>query len=580
MALAFAAPASAQTTAGTELERAQPASGAAAVSDPVPAEDGVADTDSDAVAGADSEADADADAEADSDADADAEAEAEADSDSDAAADSDADAVADTDADPDPDPDPGPDAETPSPLSRTSSVPVPWHLRALSFLGLLVMVGLAWALSVRRDRFPWRIALWGVGLQLLFGVFVLKTSVGLALFGFLNEVVARLLEFTEDGSRFLFGDYLDNEFTVALNVLPTIIFFSSLMSVLYHLGWMQKVVQGVAWVMQRTLRTSGAETLSAAANIFVGQTEAPLVVKPFVDDMTRSELMAVMTGGFATVAGGVLAAYVGMLRDDFPDIAGHLIAASVMSAPAALVIAKVIVPETEVPKSAQSLALETDKPHVNVIDAAAGGAGEGLKLALNVGAMLLAFLALVAMINYLVALPSLVHNQLVWESLQEALASAQRATPEGCADPSGAAAYASCIEQGRALVDGDFSAWQPWSLQMLLGYLFWPLAFVMGVPVEDCAAVASLLGEKLVLNEFVAYLHLAGELDTLSHRATVITTYALCGFANLGSIAIQIGGIGGIAPKRRGELAQLGLRAMLAGTLAAFMTACVAGILV
>lgn len=440
------------------------------------------------------------------------------------------------------------------------------------------MIGLAWLLSVDRRRFPWRVALWGVGLQLIFGVFVLKTAAGLALFGFLNEVVARLLEFTEDGSRFLFGDYLDTEFTVALNVLPTIIFFSSLMSVLYHLGWMQKVVQGVAWIMQRTLRTSGAETLSAAANIFVGQTEAPLVVKPFVNDMTRSELMAVMTGGFATVAGGVLAAYVGMLRDHFPDIAGHLIAASVMSAPAALVVAKVIVPEVDTPKSAQSLALETEKPHVNVIDAAAGGAGEGLKLALNVGAMLLAFLALVAMLNYLVALPALVHNQWVWGELAEALGAGR--IPEGCADPTGAAAYASCIEQGRAAIGGSWSAWQPWSLELILGYLFWPLAFVMGVPVEDCAAVAALLGEKLVLNEFVAYLHLAGQLEGLSERATVIATYALCGFANLGSIAIQIGGIGGIAPERRGELAQLGLRAMLAGTLAAFMTACVAGILV
>ncbi|HEY8432920.1 MAG TPA: nucleoside transporter C-terminal domain-containing protein [Sandaracinaceae bacterium] len=468
---------------------------------------------------------------------------------------------------------------------RAGAAPVPWHQRALSFAGLFVMVALAWAMSSDRKRVPWRIVAWGIGLQLVFGVLVLKTPAGLWFFSLLNDVVARLLQFTDDGARFLFGPYLEREFTVALNVLPTIIFFSSLMSVLYHLGVMQRVVHAVAWVMQRTLNTSGAETLSAAGNIFVGQTEAPLLVRPFVKDMTPSEIMAVMSGGFATVAGGVLAAYVGMLSPYFPDIAGHLIAASVMSAPAALLIAKVMLPETGQPKTAGKLELSAERVHSNVIDAAASGAADGLKLALNVGAMLLAFLALVAMINYLVALPALLHNRATWESLVVALGEAGRAVPDGCASPESAEGYRQCIV--RALeagpVSGEFTAWEPWSLERALGYVFWPIAFVMGTPVDDCSAVATLLGEKLILNEFVAYLHLAGSLEAgadLSHRAVVIATYALCGFSNLGSIAIQIGGIGGIAPERRGDLARLGFRAMIAGTLACLMTACVAGLLV
>lgn len=456
---------------------------------------------------------------------------------------------------------------------RAEAPPVPWYSRVLSAVGLLVMIGLAWLLSLHRDKFPWRIVAWGVGLQLTFGVFVLKTPVGLALFAFLNDVVTALLGFTNDGSRFLFGPYLDSEFTVALNVLPTIIFFSSLMTVLYHLGVMQKLVRGVAWVMQRTLKTSGAETLSASANIFVGQTEAPLVVKPFVKDMTMSELMAVMSGGFATVAGGVLAAYVGMLQESFPDIAGHLIAASVMSAPASLLIAKVIIPETQTPKTAGSLDMHVEKTHANVIDAAASGAGEGMKLALNVGAMLLAFLALVAMLNWLIGIPSVVQNGFIYRSL---LASHSGELPGVCENVSWISGYAECA---RAL-DPGAALWPPMTLEKILGVLFWPLAFVMGVPFEDCGAVAALLGEKLILNEFVAYSHLSQQLTDLSPRAVIITTYALCGFANLGSIAIQIGGIGGISPERRPDLARIGLRAMLAGTLAAFMTACVAGILV
>jgi CNT family concentrative nucleoside transporter len=294
------------------------------------------------------------------------------------------------------------------------------------------------------------------------------------------------------------------------------------------------------------MRTSGSETLSAAANSFVGQTEAPLMIAPFIRTMTTSELMAVMTGGFATVAGGVLAAYVGLLKDVFPDIAGHLIAASVMSAPAALVIAKVMWPETEKPEASEEVLPEIENPDVNLIDAAARGAYVGMKLALNVGAMLLAFIALIALTNALLGLPFELYND--WMGLQ------------------GAAAV------------------EPLTLQQILGWIFWPFAFLIGVPVAECATVGTLLGEKLVLTEFIAYLHLYESLSEgvaqLSPRTVVIASYALCGFANFGSIGVQLGGIGGIAPERRHDLARLGLRAMFGGMLASLMTAAVAGILI
>jgi len=425
---------------------------------------------------------------------------------------------------------------------RSNAEEVPWYQRAISLLGIAAMIFIAWLLSYNRRKVPWRVIGWGVGLQLTFGVLVLKTDAGMTLFSWLNDAVTKLLEFTNHGSSFIFGDYLDFKFSIALQVLPTIIFFSSLMSVLYHLGLIQRVVKWLAILMQKTMGTSGSETLSASANIFVGQTEAPLVVKPYVHTMTQSELMAVMVGGFATVAGGVLAAYVGMLQSTFPDIAGHLIAASVMSAPAALVIAKVLLPETEESPTAGEVSFSVEKDTANLIDAAARGAGEGLKLALNVGAMLLAFLALIALVNYLLGVPVMLFNEY------------SGGTPV-----------------------------EPITLQEMLGYVFYPIAFLMGVATEDCAAVGGLLGEKMVLTEFVAFLHL-GEIlsgtEPMNYRSTVIATYALCGFANFGSIAIQIGGIGGIAPERRTDLAKIGLRAMIGGMLAACMTATVAGILI
>lgn len=435
--------------------------------------------------------------------------------------------------------------------------------RLRSLAGLLVLGSAAWGLSTDRSRIPWRVVWWGLALQLAFALFILKTPLGVDVFDAAGAAIVRLLDYTLDGASFVFGDLVHDTVPVgtgvvgqggfealpgqvartgasfAFSVLPTIIFFSALMTVLYHLGVMQLAVRAAAWVMQRTMGTSGAETLSAAGNIFVGQTEAPLLVKPFVESMTESELMALMTGGFATVAGGVLAAYVGMMVGFFPEIAGHLIAASVMSAPAALVVAKVMVPETDVPDTSGDLDIVVESPDVNVIDAAARGASEGLHLALNVGAMLLAFVALIHLCN----------GMLGW-------------------------------------VGGLFGV-EGLTFEAVLGAVLAPLAWLMGVPWSDAPTVGSLMGVKTVLNEFVAYLQLAGMLESgvpatgaaLDPRSVIITTYALSGFANFGSIAIQIGGIGGIAPSRRHDLSRLGLRAMIGGSIAAFMTATLAGMI-
>jgi CNT family concentrative nucleoside transporter len=435
---------------------------------------------------------------------------------------------------------------------------VRWSVRLRSLVGWGLLLVAAWAFSTDRSRIQWRVVLWGVALQLAFAALILKTPVGEGIFAAVNHVFVALLGFTVEGARFVFGDLVYDTVPVgvgvpgtntpieptgdlaartgayvAFNVLPTIIFFSSLMTVLYHLRVMQAVVKGIGWVMQRTMGTSGAETLSAAGNIFVGQTEAPLMIKPFVERMTMSELMAVMTAGFATVAGGVMAAYVGMLGPFFPDIAGHLMAASVMSAPAALVVAKLMVPEDGEPETAGRLDLHVDRPDVNVLDAAARGASDGLGLALNVGAMLLAFLALLYMANALVG----------WT--------------------------------------GSVVGLEGLTIEGILGWALAPLAWILGIEWADARVVGSLLGIKTVLNEFLAYLQLSSLMGegSLSPRTVIITAYALSGFANFGSVGIQLGGIGGIAPSRRHDLARLGLRAMVAGSLAAFMTAATAGLL-
>jgi len=453
------------------------------------------------------------------------------------------------------------DAPAPAPvgagMGRDQAVSGTLVERATSAVGLLVFILIAYLISSRRGAVRWRPVVWGVGLQFFFALLILRTGPGGWIFEELNEAFVALLGYTTEGARFIFGNLVAGNVPVgpaagpgapltdttawantgaffAFSVLPTIIFFSSLMAVLYHLGIMQWIVRGFAWVMVRTMGASGAESLNAAGNIFVGQTEAPLLVRPFVREMTQSELHAVMTAGFATVAGGVLAAYVGMLIAYFPGIAGHLIAASVMSAPAALAVSKIMQPEVDEPKTRGALKGEIERTNVNVIDAAAKGAADGLVLAVNVGAMLLAFVALLALANGLVG----------WL--------------------------------------GGWVGMGGLSIQQILGWLGAPIAFLMGTPWQDALLIGVLIGEKTALNEFVAFLHLAQMLETgdlVSGRSVVIATYALAGFANFSSIAIQIGGIGAIAPERRGDLSRLGLSAMIGGTLAAFMTACVVGIL-
>jgi len=408
-------------------------------------------------------------------------------------------------------------------------------LRVIPLLGLCFFVFVAWLLSEDRKMFPWRTLMWGCGLQFFFAVLILGVpALGIPgafgfVFEFLNTFVSKLLSFSDKGAEFLFGSLMSAEshgYVFAFRALPTILFFSSLVAILYHLGILQRVVGLMAKVMQKTLRSSGAESLSAAANVFVGQTEAPLIVKPFLSTMTRSEIFTVMVAGMATVAGGVLAAYVGLLQDSIPTIAGHLVTASVMSAPAALLMAKIMVPEKEEPQTMGEVKLVVEKIDTNVIEAAARGASDGLMLALNVAAMLIVFISLIAMVNYFF----------------------------------GAA--------------GDFfGAEVPWTLEGILGRLFAPVAFLMGIPWEESSQVGAWLGEKIVLNEFVAYVHLAEVKNLLSERTLIISSYALCGFANFSSIGIQLGGIGAIAPNKRSEIAQLGLRAMIAGNLAAFMTA-------
>ncbi len=412
-------------------------------------------------------------------------------------------------------------------------------LKARGAIGIVVILALAWLLSSNRGKVRPRIVLYGLGLQFAFALIVLKTDLGRAFFDRANAAIQKLLDFSREGAAFVFGPLAipageegSLGFMFFFQPLVTIIFFASLMAVLYHLGIMQFVVRGVAWVMVRTLRTSGAETLSASANIFVGQTEAPLVVKPFIAKMTRSEIMAIMTGGFATVAGGVMATYVSIVRDVFPNIAGHLMAASVMAAPAGLMMAKILVPETERPETAGGVTVEVEKTAANTVDAAAAGAADGMKLVLNVAAMLFAFVAMVALINF-----------------------------------------------GLGKV-GGWVGHEQLSLQWLLQYAFAPLTYAMGVESGDVLAISKLLGEKLVLTEFVAYMNLGEQGGELSERSVTIASYALCGFANFASIAIQIGGISAMAPERRSVLAELGVKAMFAGFLTTCLTATVAGLLV
>ena len=418
------------------------------------------------------------------------------------------------------------------------------------------MIGFAYLLSTDRKAVKWRTVLWGVGLQVLIGCIILLPAAGQQVFEAVDVAVRTLLSFSEEGSDFLFQSVEAHRIelvapdgtslgtptfvghispplkTVAFWVLPSVIFFSALMALLYHYGIMQHLVAFFARIMQRTMGTSGSESLSAAANILVGQTESPLVVRPFIKNMTDSELHAVMVGGFATIAGGVMAVYVGVLGH-IDGIAGHLVVASLMSAPAALAVSKVMLPETHASETMGAINVNFERIDINGIEALTRGALDGLKLALNIAAMLIVFVAVIAMVN---AMLGTVGEVIGFEL----------------------------------------------SLQLIGGWLFAPFAFMMGVPWHEATTVGMLLGEKIVLTELIAFFHLSeiqATAEALSPRSAVIASYALCGFANFASIGIQIGGIGGIAPERQPDLARLGVRAMIGGTIAAMMTGCVAGLL-
>jgi len=423
-------------------------------------------------------------------------------------------------------------------------------------IGMVVLLGIAVVLSENRRRINVKLVVVGVASQVLLGWLLLSVGPVRAVFELLARVVNRVISFAGDGTRFVFGSLANSSgdaqhpwgFVFAIHVLPVIVFFAALMGVLYHLGIMQRVVAGVGWVLQRTLGITGVEALSASANIFLGQTEAPLCVRPYIAGMTRSQIMSIMVCGFATIAGSVLAAYIGILGGSDEEsrvlFAMHLMAASVMSAPAALVMAKIMVPELETPRDeSTSMLMKQKRTTRNVVDAAAEGATDGLKLALNVAAMLIAFVALLAMLNYPLAALSR------WEPIAEWRA--------GLGVP-------------------------VLTLEYLLGTVFKPLVWTFGVPWRDCGVFGSLLGQQLVATEFVAYLSLSlamGEQE-IGPRAAQMATYALCGFANFPSIAIQIGGLSALAPERRADFAALGLRAMVAGALACWMTCCVAGLFI
>ncbi|MEJ6480210.1 NupC/NupG family nucleoside CNT transporter [Nostoc punctiforme UO1] len=400
--------------------------------------------------------------------------------------------------------------------------------RAISALGILVFIGISYGFSVNRQAVRWRIVAWGLGLEFALALVILKTPWGLTVFKFLGDFVSKFLAFSDVGAKFVFGENFKDHF-FAFQVLPTIIFFSAFISVLYYYGILQRVVNVMAWVMTKTLKTSGSESLSCAGNIFLGPTESALMVKPYIAKMTQSELHAVMTGGFATIAGGVLGAYL-----SFGIPAEHLIAAFFMTAPTSLVVSKLLYPETEVSETLGEVKADVKTNYVNAIDAATAGAIDGVKLAVNVGVIIIAFLGLLAALNALLG----------WL--------------------------------------GAFVGLPQLSLQLILSIFMAPVAWLMGVPWADCQQVGALLGTKTILNEFIAFLDLKALIESgkISQRAVIIATYALCNFANIGSIGITIGGITGIAPNRQHDLARMGVRSMIGGSLAGFITACIAGMLI
>ena len=406
-------------------------------------------------------------------------------------------------------------------------------MKITGLIGIALLLGIAYALSNNRKAISTRTVVWGISLQIFFAIIILKIPFVKAQFSFVDTLFKKLISFSDAGGDFLFKSFIpgvgyhEAMINFAFRALPVIIFFSSLIAVTYHFGIIQFIVKQVALVMKKSMKTSGAETLSVSANIFVGQTEAPILIRPYVNNMTNSELMAIMTGGFATAAGSVLALYVLWLQG-IPGIAGHMLAASIMSAPAALVIAKIIYPETNNSEMGDEIRIDINRETENGMDALGRGATDGLKLAANVAAMLVAFISIITMINF--------------------------------------------------SLEFLFST----TMQDILGVLFQPLAWTMGIPWEEARVVGSLMGEKIVLTELIAYANLSELINNnaISERTAIISSYALCGFANFGSIGIQLGGIGGMAPDRRKDLSKLGMKAMIGGALASWLTATIAGILI
>lgn len=439
-------------------------------------------------------------------------------------------------------------------------------------IGIGLIIGIAYLISNNKKKINWRLVLSGISLQLVFAIFILKgdslrhffSPFGWVkdFFYWISGFFVVVLNFTTEGAKFVFGDLALGSGSpgslgtfFAFQVLPTIIFFASMMSILYYLGIMQRVVQGMAWVMAKFMGTSGAESLSCTANIFVGQTEAPLMIKPFLKGMTKSEILTIMVGGMATIAGGVMAAYIQILGSSYAESLGipiaqaqqlfatQLLGASVMAAPAALLISKIIYPEVSEPETKGIVKIDVEKNASNVIESAANGAADGLSLALNVGAMLIAFIALIALVNYLLG---------------------------GLGNITGL----------NAILISSYG--QPLNFQLLIGFVLQFLAYGVGVPWQDSLHFGSLLGTKIVLNEFVAYLELGKMITSkvmVSEKGILMATYALCGFANFSSIAIQIGGLGPLAPSRKSDIASLGIKAVIGGSLATLMTATLAGLL-
>ncbi len=424
---------------------------------------------------------------------------------------------------------------------------VGFQMQYQGLIGVAAVIGICFLMSDHRRRIDWRLVAWGMALQFAFAALIILSEPGQQVFRTADTAINKLLTFSRHGTDLLMRSFVTAQTetavrNLAFEALPTVIFFSALLSALYYLGIMQQVVKALAWVMQRTMRTSGAETLSVTGDIFVGQTEAPLLIKPFLQSMTRSELNTVMVGGFATIAGSVIGLYVGWLRERVPNIAGHLMAASVMSAPAAILVSKIIVPETETPVTSGTLRISTESPAGNLIEAIGDGATDGMKLLLNIAAMLLAFVALVAMLN----------AGLQWIGDILAMWGAPTTVTSLC------------------------------SLEAILGKLFQPLAWTLGVTWAEAETLGRLLGKKLVLTELMAYQELSTYApgEKFSERSGIIASYALCGFANFASIGIQLGGTGALAPDRKKDLASLAMRAMIGGALTTCMTAAVAGLFI